>query len=164
MKRFAALVLITAAAGCASVPRTTRVADPANGDFYTNEEIKGLSQEQRDRYCRALDEAIASVNAEVLAVQGATDSLLKVADSLKTVNGGITSQIQDVDAEVRQLRLARRTASSYLVKAGDTLQKVSESVFGSPDRWKAIYDANKDRVKDPKAPLPPGMRLTIPSK
>jgi nucleoid-associated protein YgaU len=165
MKR-AAIILALAAlgAGCATAPRTTRSADPAGGDFYTNEEIKGLSQEQRDRYCAALDAEIVRAEAETARLRVTADSLQSVADSLKTANGGITSQIQDIDAEVRQLRLARRSASSYLVKAGDTLQKVSESVYGTSDRWKAIYEANKDRVKDPNAPLQPGIRLTIPSK
>lgn len=165
MKRASMILLLAAlGAGCATVPKTTRTVDPANGDFYTNEEIKGLSQAERDRYCAALDTEIARAEAETASLQAASDSLQALVDSLRTANGGITSQIQDVDAEVRQLRLARRSASSYLVKAGDTLQKVSESVYGTKDRWKAIYEANKDRVKDPNAPLQPGIRLTIPSK
>jgi nucleoid-associated protein YgaU len=164
MRKLWILAAVTLVWGCASVPRTTRTADPTRGDFYTNDEVKGLTQEERDRYCASLDAEIVRLEAESQALRASADSLLSVSDSLKTVNGSITSQIQDVDAEVRQLRLARRSSSSYLVKSGDTLQKIAASVYGKGDRWMEIYEANRDRIKDPNAPLAPGVRLTIPSK
>ncbi len=156
----AALIL----AGCAHTPTTTRVADVAKGDYYTNEEIKGLSQSARDQYCNALQTQIDGYRAEAKRYDAEADSVKVVADSLRAQNTGLTTQLRDLDNEIRQLRLARRAASTYIVKAGDTLLKVSSVVYGTPDRWKEIFEANKDKIKKENSPLTPGTRLTIPAK
>lgn len=150
--------------GCAANPRTTRVADVAKGDYYTTEEIRGLSKDERDRYCRALDEQIAKVRSEAARYDLQADSMRILFDSLRTANSTLASQIRDLDNEIRQLRLARRSATTYVVKAGDTLQTVSSAVFGTPDRWREIFEANKGSIATPDSKLVPGLRLVIPSK
>jgi nucleoid-associated protein YgaU len=161
-----AILLLTALvlAGCAQHATTTRVADVTKGDFYTNEEIKGLSQGARDQYCNALQSQIDGYHADAKRFDAGADSVKVIADSLKAQNTGMTTQLRDLDNEIRQLRLARRAASTYIVKAGDTLLKVSSVVYGSPDRWKEIFEANKDKIKKENDPLTPGTRLTIPAK
>jgi LysM repeat protein len=49
---------------------------------------------------------------------------------------------------------------SYTVKAGDTLSKIGQH-FGVS--WHAIFEANKDEVKDPDK-IFPGQQLRIPRK
>jgi nucleoid-associated protein YgaU len=49
----------------------------------------------------------------------------------------------------------------HVVKAGDTLEKISRQYFNAPDRWKTIYDANVD-VLGKGDPLRAGMELRIP--
>lgn len=46
----------------------------------------------------------------------------------------------------------------YLVKAGDTLQKISVTYYHTPDQWKKIYDHNKLQT----TVLVPGVVLEIP--
>jgi len=152
--------------GCAATARTTRVADVANGDFYTNDEIKGLSNEERDRYCATLDAEIVRLREEATVYEARSDSLKAHTDSLRTVNTGLTNQIRDIDPEIRQLRLARRAATSYVVKQGDTLEAIASSFYGDQTRWKEIAEANKDRIGTGtgKGALKPGTVLTIPSK
>ena len=39
--------------------------------------------------------------------------------------------------------------SPYLIKSGDTLGTISESVYGSTQYWKEIWQNNKPLIKDP---------------
>jgi nucleoid-associated protein YgaU len=162
--RTAVLLSLILVAGCAGAQRTTRVADVTKGDYYTNEEIKGLSSAERDKYCAALEARIDGFRAEAARYNATSDSLAAASDSLRKVNTSMSTQIRDLDNEVRQLRLARRSTTSYVVKAGDTLQKISESVYSTPDRAKEIYEANKAAIGKFTDALKPGIRLTIPAK
>jgi len=52
-------------------------------------------------------------------------------------------------------------ARSYTVKAGDTLSKIAKALTGDLNNWKAIYEANKDTIKDPNV-IRPGQVIRIP--
>lgn len=49
----------------------------------------------------------------------------------------------------------------YVVQNGDTLSKISSRYFGTPNRWKTIYDANRDRIANINR-LKVGTKLVIP--
>lgn len=51
----------------------------------------------------------------------------------------------------------------YTVLKDDTLQKISKKVYGSFGKWTKIYDANKDKIKNPNS-VKPGIVLTIPQE
>ncbi len=53
-------------------------------------------------------------------------------------------------------------AQTYTVQKDDTLQKISKKLFGSYAKWYKIYEANKDKIKNPNM-LKPGTVLTIPA-
>ena len=48
------------------------------------------------------------------------------------------------------------------VKEGDSLSKIAKRELGDADKWKAIYEANRDKIKDPDL-IHPGQVLTLPS-
>ena len=50
---------------------------------------------------------------------------------------------------------------TYIVKAGDTLQKISAEIYGTHKQWVKIYKANKDTLKAPDR-IKPGQELKIP--
>lgn len=52
--------------------------------------------------------------------------------------------------------------SSVKIKNGDTLSTIAERVWGNPNLYLKIFDANKDRLVDPNI-IYPGMTLTIPA-
>jgi len=52
-------------------------------------------------------------------------------------------------------------AQTYTVQKDDTLQKISKKLFGSYGKWYKIYEANKEKIKNPNI-LKPGTVLTIP--
>jgi nucleoid-associated protein YgaU len=50
---------------------------------------------------------------------------------------------------------------TYTVVAGDSLSKIAKREFGDASKWHAIYDANRDKIKDPDL-IHPGQVLTLP--
>lgn len=69
-------------------------------------------------------------------------------------NGTITAELV---SEVTAASIGR----SYTVKSGDTLNRIAKRELGSYNRWHEIYQANKDKIKNPDE-LQVGMVLTIP--
>lgn len=53
------------------------------------------------------------------------------------------------------------TPSTYVVRPGDTLSRISQRVYGTPGRWTEIFEANRDRLPSPNA-LQVGQELVIP--
>ena len=49
----------------------------------------------------------------------------------------------------------------YTIEKDDTLQKISKKFYNSYAKWQKIYDANKDRIKDPNN-IKPGVVIQIP--
>jgi len=53
--------------------------------------------------------------------------------------------------------------STYVVKAGDSLSAIALKVYGNASRWTEIWEANKDKVKDPNL-IHVGQQLRIPGQ
>ena len=52
--------------------------------------------------------------------------------------------------------------TTYTVKSGDSLSKIAKHVYGDADKWHAIYEANRDKIKNPDL-IHPGEVLSLPS-
>ena len=50
---------------------------------------------------------------------------------------------------------------TYTVVSGDSLSKISKKILGNAGRWKEIWEANKDQIKNPDL-IHPGQVLKIP--
>lgn len=53
------------------------------------------------------------------------------------------------------------TQRTHTVKKGDTLSKIAKHYYGDADKWRAIYAANRDAIKDPDL-IYPGQTITLP--
>ena len=53
------------------------------------------------------------------------------------------------------------TKNTYVVKSGDCLWNIAAKELGSGQKWKAIYEVNKDSIKDPNL-IYVGQTLVIP--
>ena len=51
---------------------------------------------------------------------------------------------------------------TYTVLKGDTLSKIAKSFYGNANKWKLIFEANGDQIKNPDL-IKPGQVLKIPS-
>jgi len=50
---------------------------------------------------------------------------------------------------------------SYTVQSGDSLSKIAKHVYGDANKWHAIFDANRDKIRNPDL-IQPGQILTLP--
>lgn len=49
----------------------------------------------------------------------------------------------------------------YVVKSGDNLSKIAKELYGDSNRWREIFEANKEQIENPNQ-IRPGLELLIP--
>lgn len=50
---------------------------------------------------------------------------------------------------------------TYTVVSGDSLSKIAKREYGDAGKWRAIFEANKDKISNPDL-IQPGQVLTLP--
>jgi len=156
-----------------------RVADASLGDYYTEKEYQSLSKEQREEYCHDLAnqrdmfrDEIRDDRAVLAELQTKTEAHGHESDSLGTLAGQLEAKLASADQKEThgsespppEPRLSNADPSGgYVVKAGDSLWRISgrTEVFGDGAKWKALYEANRARVKNPDR-IYPGQEIQIP--
>ncbi|OIV40025.1 LysM peptidoglycan-binding domain-containing protein [Flavobacterium johnsoniae] len=89
------------------------------------------------------------------------DGTAKSADDkekLWNAYGKIDPDFRSADV-VMNIEVAERASTEYTVVSGDSLSKIGKAHGVS---WQAIYEANKDVVKNPDV-IQPGWKLKIPT-
>ena len=56
---------------------------------------------------------------------------------------------------------AGRVARTYTVVDGDNLSKIAKKVYGNPNKWRVIYEANREVIKNSDL-VYPGQVFTLP--
>jgi nucleoid-associated protein YgaU len=56
---------------------------------------------------------------------------------------------------------AEPAEETYVVVAGDSLSKIAKRCYGDANQWRRIFEANRDRIRDPDL-IQPGWKLRIP--
>jgi nucleoid-associated protein YgaU len=51
---------------------------------------------------------------------------------------------------------------TYTVVKGDSLSKIAQREYGDANKWRTLYEANRDLIKDPDL-IYPGQLLSIPA-
>ena len=93
--------------------------------------------------------------ADFSDVQGSvqsTEQIVPKAD-FSDVQSSVSSTEQITSATADQ---------TYTVASGDSLSKIAKHFYGHANRWNAIFEANRDRLKDPDK-IFPGQVLKIPA-
>lgn len=111
--------------------------------------IDGHSHETYGKYVKNKD------GQDVLLTQTGT-KLKEIGKLTLHTDGTISSEL------VSQVPAGAGT-SAYTVKNGDSLSRIAKRELGSYDRWRDIYEANRDKIKDPNV-LAVGIQLVIPGK
>jgi len=111
--------------------------------------IDGHSHEEYGKYIKNKD------GQDVLLTQTGT-KLKNIGKLTLHTNGTISSEL------VTQVPAGAGT-SAYTVKNGDSLSRIAKRELGSYNRWNEIYEANRDKIKDPNV-LAVGVQLVIPGK
>ena len=87
------------------------------------------------------------------------DEANKIWDAIKTVPDWRNDIIADIKVAAGA---AGKAASTYTVKAGDTLSKIAKEHLGDANAYMAIFEANKDQLTDPDK-IKPGQVLKLPA-
>jgi LysM repeat protein len=87
----------------------------------------------------------------------------RVWDQIKLVNPNQDDIMADirVEPQAAQGQAERAAARTYTVQAGDTLSKISKQFYGDANKYMRIFEANRDKLKDPDK-IQPGQELVIP--
>ena len=83
----------------------------------------------------------------------------KIWDAIKTIPDWPKEIVADIQA-VGPVQ-AQAPEKTYTVKAGDTLSKIAQQQLGDAKAYMAIFEANRDQLKDPDK-IQPGQVLKIP--
>ena len=95
-----------------------------------------------------------------LFIKGAAPSIEaanKVWDEIKRIN----PRLDDITADFPVDASMAAANRSYTVKQGDTLSKISQQFYGNAKEYMRIFNANKDKLKDPDH-IAVGQELKIP--
>ena len=98
----------------------------------------------------------------VVVAQQSTERAVQPARQTPQQARRQTAQSAQTPAQT-PVSVRRDTPSSYVVQPGDTLSSISRKAYGSPNKWREIYNANRDRLATPEA-LKPGQTLKIPKQ
>ncbi len=64
-------------------------------------------------------------------------------------------------SEAMPEEVAEKTLVTYTVVGGDSLSRIAKRHYGDASKWKLIFEANRDRIKNPDL-IQIGWVLTIP--
>lgn len=71
------------------------------------------------------------------------------------------SDVQGASSSTAPATPVEREVRTYTVKSGDSLSRIAQRELGDAEKWHAIFDANRDKIKDPDL-IYPGQVLTLP--
>jgi nucleoid-associated protein YgaU len=84
----------------------------------------------------------------------------KIWDAIKTVPDWRNDVVAQVSVAAGGGQ--SQSQSTYTVKPGDTLSKIAKEHLGDANAYMAIFEANRDQLKDPNM-IKPGQVLKIPA-
>ena len=103
----------------------------------------------------------------VRGVAPSEDAKNRVWDQIKLVNPNHDDIMADIrveasaQAQAQQAAQAAAATRTYTVKPGDTLSKISKQFYGDANKYMKIFEANRDKLKDPDK-IQVGQELVIP--
>ena len=104
----------------------------------------------------------------IRAVAPSDDAKNKIWDQIKLVNPNMDDVIADITVDAKAMGAAAgggasSGGSTYTVKSGDNLSKISKEFYGDANEYMRIFYANRDQLRDPDR-IQVGQQLTIPPK
>ena len=118
-------------------------------------------------YAQKVQVKSIQVEGGKLVVKGeapSADAKNKVWDAIKKVDASHADLVADINAPAGAVGgpVGGGTAPrSYTVQKGDTLSKISKQHYGDANKYMKIFEANKDKLKDPDK-IQVGQVLVIP--
>jgi len=130
-------------------------------------EVLTQSQSTLTHYTTIDGDTLQSIALEVYGDMNKWEPIYKanpmeVQDGPASVLGaGIVLLIPEISVQTKNSPLLVPT--HYKIVEGDTLRSIAEMLYGSADRWQAIYAANFHRIGDDPNKIRAGTMLAIPA-
>lgn len=104
----------------------------------------------------ALEEGDLKINFKLSEYRTYTSKTIKIIQNSNNASSTVKKQSTTN-------RETKKTESSiYIVKKGDCLWNIAKKYYGSGSKYTKIYNANKNKIKNPNL-IYPGQKLTIPA-
>ncbi len=115
--------------------------------------------------CESMDikEKVILMTGNIEGVVGVNDDFLRVIAAGETLQKQDEAPAIPVDDVTEELALPEDAVVSefYTIKAGDSLSKIAKEFYGDPLKYTALFDANKEVIKNPDL-IYPGQQIRIP--
>jgi nucleoid-associated protein YgaU len=140
----------------------------------TDQQLEQLKQKYQSVFNMIQQQQIRLTHVNMqdnkLFVQGdapSEDAKNRVWDQIKLVNPNWQSELTaDIHVASQQQASSGGRSSiaerTYTVKPGDSLSKIAKEMYGNPNEYQKIFDANRDQLRDPNQ-IRPGQQLKIPA-
>ena len=116
------------------------------------------------KYGFDLSQITFSSNGDSISVNGTAKNLDEKQKILATAGNveGVEGVEDNLElAEPLKFEMPDFSKTMYTVKSGDSLSKISREVYGDPNKYNTIFEANKPMLSDPNK-IYPGQVLYIP--
>lgn len=130
----------------------------------TGERLWDLAEEAYGdgKYWGLIAKANPDLNPDVLPVGYQLKIPPRSGSSSRNSSSSTTSSSSTSSATTSSSSRSTATArATYTVERGDSLVKIADTLFADKDRWREIYELNKDKLKTPNV-IQPGMKLKLP--
>jgi nucleoid-associated protein YgaU len=118
-----------------------------------------LTEEEAQAELVALQQQIAEAEAKIAELVSEVEALRSEVADLEATRDGLLAKLDELKNEWKMCQYGR-----YKVIEGDWLSKISSmrEVYHEGAKWPMIYEANKDKIKNPNL-IYPGWVLLIPT-
>ena len=111
--------------------------------------------------------ALVQTNEEKTTMENTTDAIddknLQATWDDKETSPESAADTADITGSKNNILDDKANKNKYVVKKNDTLTKISRTVYGNHGLWNKIYNANKDKIRNPNL-IHQGQVLIIPEK
>lgn len=129
------------------------------------------ARQENEKAARKLEETIRDLRLEVenlkIEIEGdvATVQGKAVNQSTKEKVVLVVGNVEGISQVDDRLNVENKEPESvfHTVETGDTLSKIAQEHYGSPNKYQEIFEANKPMLKDPDK-IYPGQVLRIPAQ
>ncbi len=168
-RALAALFAAALGAGCST---SSHLAEPdpydiAEGDYLTPKEYEELSKDDAIAYCQELAQEIDIQNDNRMLTEESIRETEAEANELRAGLAAAQAAIAAFEGGAPPESTAPPAdgalPTTYRVVPGDWLSKIAQrrEIYGNWREWRRIFDANRDRIRDPDL-IYPDQVFTIP--